>query len=73
VDDLPPGLVGLLRQIPRDGTAWTAEKREGFLNAFTAVLDYSVPVGDPGPWPPQGDNGPPDEDGHEQDGEPTGV
>ena len=69
-DDLPPGLVGLLRQIPRDGTAWTAEKREGFLNAFTAVLDYSVPVGDPNPWPPLGDSGPPD--GHEQhDGEPT--
>ena len=44
-DDLPPGLVGLLRQIPRDGASWTAERRDGFLNAFTAVLDYSVPVG----------------------------
>jgi hypothetical protein len=47
--DLPPGLVGLLRQIPRDGASWTADKREGFLNAFTAVLDYSVPIGDPDP------------------------
>jgi Family of unknown function (DUF5343) len=51
-DDLPPGLVGLLRQIPRDGASWTAEKREGFLNAFTAVLDYSVPIGDPDPSHP---------------------
>ena len=51
-DDLPPGLVGLLRQIPRDGAPWTADKREGFLNAFTAVLDYSVPIGDPDPRRP---------------------
>jgi hypothetical protein len=51
-DDLPPGLVGLLRQIPRDGASWTAEKREGFLNAFTAVLDYSVPIGVPHPAHP---------------------
>jgi hypothetical protein len=49
-DDLPPGLVGLLRQIPRDGASWTASKRDGFLSAFAAVLNYSVPVEDPAPW-----------------------
>ena len=41
-NDLPPALVGLLRQLPRDG--WTAEERENFLIAFTAVLDFAVPI-----------------------------
>jgi Family of unknown function (DUF5343) len=44
--DLPPGLLGLLQQIPTDGKAWSKDKRDNFLNAFTAVLDYTVPVGD---------------------------
>jgi hypothetical protein len=43
---LPPGLVGLLRQIPRDGASWTSVRREEFMNAFAAVLDFSVPVND---------------------------
>jgi hypothetical protein len=42
--DLPPGLVGLLQQIPRDGGGWTAQRRSGFLKAFEGVLDFSVPV-----------------------------
>jgi len=42
--DLPPELVGLLRSVPRGNEGWTADKREAFLNAFTAVLDYSVPI-----------------------------
>jgi hypothetical protein len=46
-DGLPPGLVGLLHQIPRDGGRWTQATRDNFLNAFTAVLDFSVPIGDP--------------------------
>jgi hypothetical protein len=42
---LDPGLVGLLRLIPRGKDAsWTADRREAFLNAFRAVLDFSVPV-----------------------------
>ncbi len=46
-DGLPPGLVGLLHQIPRDGRPWTVETRENFIQAFTAVLNFSVPIGDP--------------------------
>jgi hypothetical protein len=46
-DGLPPGLVGLLHQIPRDGAAWTAETRDNFIQAFTAVLNFSVKIGDP--------------------------
>jgi hypothetical protein len=42
---LDPGLVGLLRLIPRGKDAsWTADRREAFLAAFRAVLDFSVPV-----------------------------
>lgn len=43
-EGLPPGLVGLLHQIPRDGAGWPVAKREAFLAAFMAVLDFSVPV-----------------------------
>jgi hypothetical protein len=41
---LPPQLVGLLHAIPRNGQGWTEERRDGFLKAFTAVLDFSVPI-----------------------------
>lgn len=41
---LPPGLLGLLQQIPRGGESWSQNRRETFLEAFTAVLDFSVPV-----------------------------
>lgn len=43
-DDLPPGLIGLLQQIPRGGKGWTKDNRANFLTAFTAVLDFTVPV-----------------------------
>lgn len=46
LDGLPPGLVGLLHQIPRDRGSWTTDRRDGFLRAFQAVLDFSVPVDD---------------------------
>jgi hypothetical protein len=41
--NLHAGLVGLLQQIPGAG-GWTVERRDNFLRAFTAVLDFSVPV-----------------------------
>jgi hypothetical protein len=42
--DLPPGLLGLLHQIPTTGASWTKDKRDNFIAAFTAVLDFSVPI-----------------------------
>jgi len=45
-NDLPPGLVGLLRQIPKDGCSWTTDSRDAFVAAFTAVLNFTVPVDD---------------------------
>lgn len=44
--ELPPGLVGLLRQIPLGGAGWSAATRNTFIEAFTAVLNFSVPVRD---------------------------
>jgi hypothetical protein len=41
---LPQGLVGLLHQIPKGGRGWPKSERDGFLAAFTAVLDFTVPV-----------------------------
>jgi hypothetical protein len=46
---LSPALVGLLRQIPRGGAPWTADSRATFLKAFEAVLDFTVPIGEPIP------------------------
>jgi hypothetical protein len=54
LDGLPQGLVGLLHQIPQDGQSWTQERRNAFVEAFSAVLDFSVPIGAPplqGPSP----------------------
>lgn len=39
-DDLPPALLGLLRQLPK---AWTKLDRDRFITAFEATLDYCVP------------------------------
>lgn len=47
--DLPSGLVGLLRQIPRAGSSWTSSRRDEFVRAFRAVLDFSVPIDDEEP------------------------
>jgi len=41
---LPPALLGLIQQIPTTGKTWTANQRKAFLDAFIAVLDYTVPV-----------------------------
>lgn len=41
---LPAGLLGLLHQIPQGGGSWTSQRRDAFLAAFRAVLDFSVPV-----------------------------
>jgi hypothetical protein len=49
VDGLPPGLLGLLQQIPTGGRTWTTTTRDRFLEAFRAVLDFSVPVDDSPP------------------------
>lgn len=49
MDDLPAGLVGLLRQIPRGGAGWPSSRRDEFMKAFGAVLDFSVPVRDSEP------------------------
>lgn len=44
--DLPPGLLGLLQQIPRDGKTWSTARRDAFMAAFTAVLDFTIPLDD---------------------------
>lgn len=44
--NLPPGLVGLLQQIPASEKGWLKGNRDAFLTAFTAVLDFTIPVVD---------------------------
>lgn len=45
-DGLPPAIAGLLQEIPRRGASWTSARRDDFLAAFRALLDFSVPVDD---------------------------
>ncbi len=45
-DGLPPGLIGLLGEIPQKGASWTSLRRDAFLTTFEVVLNFSVPVDD---------------------------
>lgn len=55
LDGLPPGLVGLLHEVPVAGGSWTTARRDDFLRAFQAVLDFSVPIDDQ-PAPDEADD-----------------
>lgn len=46
VGGLPPGLLGLLQQIPQNGRGWTEDRRDAFMEAFSAVLNFTVPIAD---------------------------
>ena len=48
---LPAGLLGLLHQVPQGGNGWSKATRDNFLAAFTAVLDFSVPIVEPSSAP----------------------
>jgi Family of unknown function (DUF5343) len=50
-EGLPPGLLGLLHQIPRDGAGWPRARRDEFMAAFSAVLDFTIPVREREPAP----------------------
>lgn len=39
---LPPPLAGLLATLPQSG--WTQNERDRFVVAFTAMLDYCIPI-----------------------------
>jgi hypothetical protein len=45
--DGPPGvhfaIIGLLRELPPAGTAWSAQKKKRFLDAFRATVDFIYP------------------------------
>jgi hypothetical protein len=51
---IPPALTGLLAAIPLDGSGWTKAKRESFMATFGAVLDFTVPIREKEPEPPDG-------------------
>lgn len=48
--DGPPGvhsaIIGLLRELPAPGTPWSAQKKERFLGAFKATVDFIYPEED---------------------------
>lgn len=42
--ELPEAVQGLLRELAVIGPAWTAERRDQFMAAFSAVISFSYPV-----------------------------
>lgn len=52
---LPAALAGLLASLPAEGTGWTAPKRESFLTAFKANLDFCFPILEHEPEEDEGD------------------
>lgn len=46
-DGPPPGvhsaIIGLLRELPLPGTQWSAQKKQRFLEAFKATVDFIYP------------------------------
>lgn len=48
---LAPSLTGMLESIPKGGKGWTQVDRDKFLLAFSAVLDFAVPIIDPSAVP----------------------
>jgi Family of unknown function (DUF5343) len=45
-DGLPPSITGLLRDLPKDGNAWSSDRREAWLETFKVVLNYAFPIDD---------------------------
>lgn len=41
-------IVGLLRELPAPGAAWPAAKKQRFLSAFQATIDFIYPDEDAG-------------------------
>lgn len=40
----PPALLGMLQSIPSADKGWNQQDRDRFIGAFSAVLDYSIPI-----------------------------
>jgi hypothetical protein len=41
---VPMPLAGVLSRLPKEGDGWTKQKRDSFVTAFTAVLDFCFPI-----------------------------
>jgi hypothetical protein len=44
---IPPALMGLLSSLPSPEVGWTSAQRKRFMDAFSAVLDFSIPISEP--------------------------
>ncbi|MFL5386481.1 MAG: DUF5343 domain-containing protein [Longimicrobiaceae bacterium] len=42
--DAPPAVLGLLRELPKDGKTWSPGQQQRFLAAFTAVIQLLYPA-----------------------------
>ena len=45
---IPPAIAGLLESLPPEGEGWTKAQREKFMVTFGSVLDFVIPVKEPG-------------------------
>jgi hypothetical protein len=62
---LPTALTGLLGAIPSPEVGWTQQQRNGFVAAFSSVLDFCIPIIEPPREVPYETLGQSDDDGDE--------
>jgi len=48
VGSLPPALAGLMSQLPKPSVGWEKARRDLFVTTFESVLDFCIPVVEPG-------------------------
>jgi len=41
---LPPAIAGLLASLPSEGSGWTQQSRDKFMNTLSVVIDYVYPI-----------------------------
>ena len=44
ISGVPPQLAGLLRTLPNPEEGWTSGRRDQFIAAFSAIIDYTYPL-----------------------------
>lgn len=51
--DVPPAIAGLLATLPAEGGIWSQARRDQFLAAMGAILDYTFVIGEPPAFEPE--------------------
>lgn len=59
--NLHPALAGVLSELPKRGQGWTQQRRDGFMQTFEAVVNFTIPIVDDEPQDDDGEMEPEDD------------